>query len=235
MKIAWLLGIACAVVLHAGFLLFGGLIFASDKQNRGSTQEVELLGPEDVKEDEKPEDVPEDADKLEQDKEQPPDASKILQELDQPASSDAPALDALSLGAIEALLNGGGGGGDFAQALDLASGGHIGGTGKAGALEQQIEGAFSLSEIDQKPRAVFQAQPLYPSEMRGRKVDGSVSVLFIVDASGKVASPQVEKSSHPAFDKPALEAVKQWKFEPAIKGGQRVGCKMRVMLRFQPS
>jgi len=71
--------------------------------------------------------------------------------------------------------------------------------------------------------------------MRGKKVDGSVSVLFVVDAGGKVASPQVEKSSHPAFDKPALEAVKQWKFEPAVKGGQRVGCKMRVTLRFQPS
>jgi protein TonB len=56
-----------------------------------------------------------------------------------------------------------------------------------------------------------------------------------VEASGKVADPRVEKSTHTAFDKPALDAVKQWKFEPAVKAGQRVACKMRVPIRFQPS
>ena len=56
-----------------------------------------------------------------------------------------------------------------------------------------------------------------------------------MDASGKVANPRVEKSSHTAFNKPALEAVKQWKFEPAVKGGQRVACKMRVPIRFPSS
>ena len=102
-------------------------------------------------------------------------------------------------------------------------------------MDEKLESAFSLAEIDQKPRPVFQAAPVYPSEMRGKKVEGVVSVLFIVDAAGKVTNPRVEKSSHTAFDKPAMEAVKKWKFEPAIKGGQRVACKMRVPIRFQPS
>jgi protein TonB len=71
--------------------------------------------------------------------------------------------------------------------------------------------------------------------MRGRKVEGVVSILFVVDSSGRVSGPRVEKSTHAAFEKPALDAVRQWRFEPAVKGGQRVACKMRVPIRFQPS
>ena len=99
----------------------------------------------------------------------------------------------------------------------------------------QLDSAFSLAEIDQKPRATFQTAPLYPAEMRGKKVEGVVAVLFVVDAAGKVVNPRVEKSTAAAFEKPALEAVRKWKFEPAIKAGQRVACKMRVPIRFQPS
>ena len=198
-------------------------------------QQVELLSPDDSpKEEPKPEE-PEKQDELETEAEAPPDASEILRSLEQPDANDAPALEAASLGALEQALNGGGAGGDFADALSLTSGGRIGGLGKAGALDEKLEGAFSLSEIDQKPRAVFQSAPLYPGEMRGKKLEGVVTLTFVVDASGKVSNARVERSTHPAFERPALDALKQWKFEPALKGGQRVGCKMRVPIRFQPS
>jgi protein TonB len=150
---------------------------------------------------------------------------------------DAPALDAASLSAIEAALNGGGasaGAGDFGGAASLQGGGRIGGTGKVGSAEEQVDAAFSMSEIDQRPRAVHQVAGAYPSEMRSRNVEGVVTMIFIVDETGRVANPRVEKSSHPEFEKPALDAVRQWKFEPAVKAGKRVGCRMRVSVRFQP-
>ena len=89
-----------------------------------------------------------------------------------------------------------------------------------------------MSEIDQKPRAIFQSAPMYPSGMRS--VEGVVHVIFIVDQTGKVTNPKVEKSTHREFEKPAIDAVKQWKFEPAVRAGQRVPCKMRIPIRFQP-
>ena len=176
------------------------------------------------------------AEQIENESEKPPDMAEIMRNLEMPAVADAPALDAASLSAIEAALSGiAGAGGDFGQAMDFASGGKIGGTGKAGSTDDQFDGAFSLAEIDQKPRPVFQAAPVYPSEMRGKNVEGVVTVLFIVDATGRVGSPRVEKSTAAAFEKPALDAVKRWKFEPAVRAGQRVACKMRVPIRFQPS
>lgn len=235
MKIGWILGIASAVLLHVFVLLFGGVFFLDGEEVGKSSTPVELLDEmEETKPKDKPIDEPKDPEELEADAEKPPDAAEIMKSLEMAPINDAPALEAASLSAIEAALNGQGGSGDFAEAVSFASGGRIGGTGQAGRLGETADNAFSMAEIDQKPRAVFQSAPMYPAELRDKKVEGSVIVIFVVDASGKVLDPRVEKSDHPAFDKPALDAVRQWKFEPAVKGGKRVPCKMRLPMRFQP-
>jgi protein TonB len=235
MKLTWILGIASAVLLHVFVLLFGGLFIPSAKKPQAAITPVDLL--DDV-DDNKPKDKPLEDEKkdedLEADAEKPPDAAELVKSLEPAPVNDAPALDAASLSAIEAALNGQTGGGEFGEALSFASGGRIGGTGKPGAVGESVETAFSMAEIDQKPRPIFQGAPMYPAELRGKKIEGSVSVIFVVDATGKVTDPRVEKSDHPAFDKPALAAVRQWKFEPAVKGGKRVPCKMRQPIRFQP-
>ena len=227
-----LLGIVCAIVLHAGFLLFGGLLIPEAAPNLGTTQQVDLLTEDDTKKDEPQE--PEEPPEVETPPEQPPEVDEVLKNLDQPPSDATPALDASSLQALSEALLGGGGGGDFGSSVNFGSGGRIGGTGTPGALGADVDRAFTLAEIDQKPVASLQPSPPIPQEMRGRKIEGTVSVIFVVDAAGKVLDPRAEKSSHLAFEKPAVEAVRRWKFEPAIKSGKRVACKMRVSVRFPP-
>ena len=236
MKVRVILCIVGAFVVHLAVICFGGILFLDDEKNHSSHQNVELLST-DVEKDKADEQVKEQVqEELKSESDAPPDPNQVLQSVDSPvASDDAPALDAASLSAIEQVLNGsnGGGGADFGGGLSLASGGRIGGTGRAGADDQEFQGAFSLSEIDQRPRAVHQVAGAYPAEMRAKNIEGVVTLIFIVDETGRVVNPRVEKSSHPEFDAPALEAVRQWKFEPAIKGGQRVSCRMRVPIRFQ--
>jgi len=234
MKINLSFGIFCAIVLHVVVILFGGLLFMSHKKDHGKVQQVELLSKEDIAaEKEKPkEPETEKAEEMDTETEKAPDSSEIIHNIELSAAANAPELEAASLSAIEAALSGQAGGGDFAEALNFSSGGRIGGTGKAGALDESLGNAFSMVEIDQKPRAIFQAAPVYPAGKRALEV--VVSVLFVVDPAGKVINPRVDKSTDPAFEKPAVDAVKQWKFEPAIKAGQRVSCKMRVPIRFQP-
>jgi protein TonB len=234
MKIGWLLGIIGAVALHSAFILFGGALFARPDEDQGTLREVDLLASDVAAEEEKTEDAAP-ADELTAETEAPPDAAEIVRDLEAPDVMDAPALEAASLAAIEAALSGRIGAGDFAHAVDFSSGGRIGGTGRGDALEERIDEAFSLAEIDQRPRAIFQATPIYPAALRSKRLEGVVSVIFIVNATGKVASARAESSSHSAFEKPALDAVRKWKFEPAVKGGARVACNMRVSIRFQPS
>jgi protein TonB len=234
-KLGWILGLFCALAFHAAVLLFGGIFLPPKDRAVRPPQEVELLS-ETEKEKPKPEEKKEEkTEEMDKDAEKAPEPSEIIHDLAPPTPDDAPALDAASLSAIEAALNGEGGGVDFGDALSLASGGRIGGTGKAGALDETLDNAFSMAEIDQKPRAVFQGSPSYPPEMRGKGIVGEVVLIFIVDTEGKVTNERVESSSHPAFVKPALNAVKKWKFEAGVHAGKRVPCKMRVPIRFPAS
>lgn len=231
MKLPWTVGLLCAVLLHGGFLLFGGLLLPERKPSSGESHTVDLLS-ELAAAKEDPQQEHKEIEKIERPEEKAPDDVPAPQAPEVQPQNDAPALEAASLSAIEAALHGQGGGGDFSVALSLASGGRIGGTGKQDGMGERLESAFSLAEIDQKPRAVFQGSPSYPMEMRGKNLEGVVVLIFVVDASGRVVNPKVENANHPAFESPALEAMRQWRFEPALRGGQRVACKMRVTVRF---
>jgi protein TonB len=241
------LGFGVAIGAHLAVVFLGGLFFLRPPQERqkAAIDEVDLVtdapaDKEKSKEDPKPEDSaaekPVDEQAMEVQDEPPPDM-KELDSLEDRVAASAPALEALSLGALEAALNpGAGGAGEFGGSFGLTSGGRIGGTGTAGgngvAPEDLI---FNVADLDQRPRPIFQAAPVYPPELRKRKTEGSVYVLFEVDVQGRVMNPKVEKSSHEAFSPPALAAVRQWKFEPAVRNGRKVPCRMRVPIRFSTS
>ena len=70
------------------------------------------------------------------------------------------------------------------------------------------------------------------NDMKKKKIQGTVTLLFIVDADGRVKEPKVQKSDHPSFDAPALNAVKRWRFDPGKVGGQPVQFRMRVPITF---
>ena len=48
-----------------------------------------------------------------------------------------------------------------------------------------------------------------------RQAPATVVVIFIVDENGRVQDPKVQRTTNPSFDRSALAAIKQWKFEPA--------------------
>ena len=103
---------------------------------------------------------------------------------------------------------------------------------KADAEAQQE--LFSVADLDQKPRVVYQPGPALSAELR-RKAPGTVTILFTVDENGRVVDPLVQSATDPVFERSALAAVKQWKFEPGKKNGQPVRFRMRVPITFPAS
>ncbi len=103
-----------------------------------------------------------------------------------------------------------------------------GGGGESGGADR----VFSMAELDQRPRVVMQAMPRYPAELRKKSLEGTVYVIFLVDRTGRVVQPKVEKSTNPAFEPAAIEAVRQWRFEPGTRNGEKVQFKMRVPITF---
>jgi protein TonB len=59
-----------------------------------------------------------------------------------------------------------------------------------------------------------------------------VYVVFMVDTNGHAQQPKADNATDPAFARPAIEAVKQWKFEPGTRNGEKVAFKMRVPITF---
>jgi protein TonB len=97
-----------------------------------------------------------------------------------------------------------------------------------------FEQMFELDQLDQEPRVLYQAAPKLTDTLR-RKLTSSaatVIVVFIVDARGRVANVAVQKSSDKAFDSAAVNAVKQWRFEPGQSKGKPVESRMRIPITF---
>jgi len=231
---------AAALLIHAAILLFGGLLLFRNGPAKGTEREAELIEvetPDEKKAPEKEKPAPEEETKeaeaeesLQAAQEKAPDMQEVAR-LEGPAS--APALAALSLSDLESVLGpDSGGGGSLQEAISLSSGGRIGGTGDPASASEQGPASFALSELDQRPQALQQVLPRYPSDLRRRKVQGTVEVVFLVDTDGRVMEPKVDKTTNEAFNQPALEAVRQWKFEAGTKEGKKVRFKMRVPITF---
>lgn len=95
--------------------------------------------------------------------------------------------------------------------------------------------AFDVADLQKRPEPVSQVAPAYPAELRKAKVEGVVTLVFVLDETGRVEEPRVENSSRPEFEKPALDAIRKWRFSPGMKDGQAVRTYIRVPMRFRVS
>jgi protein TonB len=118
----------------------------------------------------------------------------------------------------------------------LGSGGALAGFGEIRSLtaaEAVQEDTFDVAELEKRPEAVSQVAPTYPEALRKAKVEGVVTLIFVLDETGKVEDPRVENSTRSEFEKPALDAIRKWRFSPGQKDGQAVRTYIRVPLRFR--
>lgn len=81
---------------------------------------------------------------------------------------------------------------------------------------------------------VYRANPDYPAEALRQGKEGWVELSFVVGETGEVIEPMIEQSSGGApFEREALRAIAQWKYEPATEGGVPVERALKTIIRFQ--
>jgi len=81
-------------------------------------------------------------------------------------------------------------------------------------------------------RLVKKVAPIYPTAARSENISGTVTVDALVDVSGNVAAAKVI-SGAPIFHQAALNAVKQWKYEPAQLNGKPTAVHITVSVLFR--
>jgi len=86
---------------------------------------------------------------------------------------------------------------------------------------------------DVKPaRLVKSVPPLYPQMARTQRISGNVSIEAVVDVDGNVGTMKV--LSGPAIlHRAALDAVKQWHYEPAMLDGTPTASRLTVIVQFR--
>lgn len=76
--------------------------------------------------------------------------------------------------------------------------------------------------------------PRYPRIARRRGYQGTVVLEVLVNPEGRVGDLRVlESSGHNVLDQAAMVSVKQWLFEPGMKGDEKVAMWVKIPIRFQ--
>jgi periplasmic protein TonB len=76
-------------------------------------------------------------------------------------------------------------------------------------------GEFSLKQVDQPPTPTWKIDPEFPLMARRLGIGGKVVIKFLVKADGNVTQTSiVEVEPKEIFEQNALEAIREWRFNP---------------------
>jgi len=99
--------------------------------------------------------------------------------------------------------------------------------------DQTDEPVFDLGQGISPPKLVHQVPPKPDSGTKGFRISGTVLIALIVSSHGLPVDVHVARSVDKELDQSAIDAVKEWRFEPARKNGTPVAVKVTVEIRFQ--
>ena len=116
---------------------------------------------------------------------------------------------------------GGGVGVGHGPGVGAGTGGGIGG------------GVYKVGGGISAPQAISTPDPEYTEEARNAKTQGTCVLWLIVDEHGNPRDVRVVRGLGFGLDAKAIEAVKQWRFQPAEKDGHPVNVQISVEVGFR--
>jgi TonB family protein len=104
------------------------------------------------------------------------------------------------------------------------------GSREPGAVSDNV---FRAGDGVSQPSVIYKVDPEYSEEARKAKYGGTVMLAAIVDVDGHSRDIHVVKTLGMGLDEKAIEAVRQWKFKPGMKGGQPVNVRVTIEVNFR--
>jgi len=121
--------------------------------------------------------------------------------------------------------------------IGSGSGGGVGsgtgpgvGPGRGGGIGG---GVFRVGGGVSAPRALETPDPEYSEEARKAKYQGTVVLWLVVGPDGRPRDIRVSRPLGMGLDEKAVQAVRNWKFEPAMKDGKPVAVQINVEVNFR--
>jgi TonB family protein len=96
-------------------------------------------------------------------------------------------------------------------------------------------GLYHVGNGVSEPKLTYSVEAEFSDEARRAKYEGTVVISLIVDAQGNPQNIRVSRSLGMGLDEKAVEAVRQYKFKPAIQAssGKPVPVPISVEVRFR--
>lgn len=99
-------------------------------------------------------------------------------------------------------------------------------------IDSEPKGPIRVGGKLKAPRLIFGPDPVYPLLARHVRVSGAVVIDAVIDTQGNVVE------MHPVSGNPLLliagmEALRHWKYEPTILGGQAYPVRLLVTITFE--
>jgi TonB family protein len=99
--------------------------------------------------------------------------------------------------------------------------------------EAGTDGVFKVGGDVTAPELRVQVDPEYPEKARVQRLQGAVLLSIEVWPDGRAHNVRVERGLGLGLDERAVEAVREWEFEPGTKDGEpvRVACRVEVIFQ----
>jgi protein TonB len=119
-------------------------------------------------------------------------------------------------------MTGGVPGGVAGGSMGGVLGGVIGGMGGAPPPPKPHQsGPLRVGGNVQAARIINRVQPIYPPLARQTRISGTVRLHAIIGKDGTIQSLEV-MNGHPLLQQAALDAVRQWRYQPTLLNGEPV-------------
>jgi TonB family protein len=101
---------------------------------------------------------------------------------------------------------------------------------KANALPA---GVYRVGDGVAAPKLLHKIEPQYTDQARDTKIQGPVALSVDIGPDGFATNIEVQRSLEPGLDTKAIEAVRQWQFQPGTKNGVPVTVRAVIEVNFR--
>jgi TonB family protein len=95
------------------------------------------------------------------------------------------------------------------------------------------EGPIRVGGKIKEPKKLFEIKPIYPEIARKARIEGVVILECTIDKTGNVKDIKVLRGLPMGLTEAAVNAVKQWRYEPSTLNGKPVEVLMTVTVTFR--
>jgi TonB family protein len=86
----------------------------------------------------------------------------------------------------------------------------------------------------QASKLIKQIAPVYPADLRQQGITGTVMLRAVISTTGEILNPEVINTTvNPGLAQAALDAVRQWRYQPTLLNGQPVEIVTNIDVTFE--